>query len=383
MGQGHVAGGERILLELLAETPPGEVVVCAPAGSDLAGQVSALGHGVADFSLPKLRHSPGPAYVAAYLRAVLAVRRTVRREHAEVVHAFLAFSMKVVAPVALATRTPALASVHEVTTARTIGPARARAQRLMATRFRRVTAVSRYVADALVASGYPPERVVVIHNGVARRSPPRPRAEARQALGLAPDALTYVLVGRLFHLKGHHVAIEALARLVGPGAGSGSAITDARLVIVGGPVEPGDEHYHQELRSLAGRLGVDGIVDFMGQRPDVEAFYDAADVVLVPSVEPDAFPTVVLEAGLAGRPVVVTDMGGGCEAVVHGRTGLVAPPEPGAFAGAMAQMADPDARHAMGAAAASHIATHFSRARFAAHMHEQWELVAGAQPVPG
>lgn len=54
--------------------------------------------------------------------------------------------------------------------------------------------------------------------------------------------------------------------------------------------------------------------------------FDIADVVLVPSIYPDPFPTVVLEAMQSGTPVISTCFGGACEAVSNDVTGIVINP---------------------------------------------------------
>jgi hypothetical protein len=77
------------------------------------------------------------------------LRRTLVVEDVAVVHAFLAVTSKVVAPAAWLTRTPAILSVHEITTPDSIGYARSRPQRIFAiSSFRRITAVSQFVADS-------------------------------------------------------------------------------------------------------------------------------------------------------------------------------------------------------------------------------------------
>jgi glycosyltransferase involved in cell wall biosynthesis len=58
----------------------------------------------------------------------------------------------------------------------------------------------------------------------------------------------------------------------------------------------------------------------------LRAAYQAADVVVVPSIYPDPFPTINIEAMACGKPVITTCFGGGREAVVDGVTGYVINP---------------------------------------------------------
>ncbi len=375
--QGDIGGAERVLLLLLSRVPLGEAVVCAPESSPLADAVRALGHPVRDLYLPKLTNARSLlAWVAEYARAVRSLAAVVRTENASVIHGFASFTIKVVAPVSVRTGVPAVIGVHEITTAAAIGPLRSRAQRLFGVLpVARFVAVSSYVADALVSAGYPPARVEVVHNGIERSSPRRSAAEARADLGLPADVVVFLVVARLSRWKGVHVAIDAMAeyrRAGGP---------PAALVIVGAAAEPRDELYAEELRSRADALGIGATVRFTGHQSDVEPYYDACDAVIVPSIEPDPFPTVVLEASLAGRPVLATALGGAREAVVDGRTGFVVDPDPASLGGAMVRAADPTWRAAAGDAARRHAEEHFTVDRFAESTRAVWRTVAEGGPA--
>ena len=369
-----MAGGERILLHLLAEVDPGEVVVCAPVASPLGEEVRALGHEMVDFAAPKLDRRAPAAFAGTTTRAVLTLGRAVRRQRLGVLHCFVASATKVVAPVAASTRTPALLSVHEITTPAAIGVVRSQVQRRLSTVYRRVTAVSAYVAGALVDSGYRADRVVVVHNGIARRRQPMAAGEARRRLGMGAG-LRFGVVGRLTRWKGHHVALEAFAAYCAAGG-------EGDLVVVGGPFEAGDEAYARQLHAMAAVAPLAGRVHFAGHQADTEPWYDALDGVVVPSIEPDPFPTVVLEAGLAGRPVAVSALGGGREAVVDGVTGIVCEPVPAALTAAFRRMADEQWRRRAGEAARAHVEDRFSRDRFASEVRAQWAAVRGAAQRP-
>ena len=102
----------------------------------------------------------------------------------------------------------------------------------------------------------------------------------------------------------------------------------------------------------------------LGRLPnaDVLALYAAADVVAVPSVIPDAFSRVVLEAMTAGRAVVATAVGGTPELIEDADSGLLVPRrDPPALAAAIARLLDEPALAArLGAAARRRVATRFA-----------------------
>jgi glycosyltransferase involved in cell wall biosynthesis len=172
-----------------------------------------------------------------------------------------------------------------------------------ASKARAVVGISDYVADELRAAGV--DRVCAVHvDGVV----------APVAVPTPPDAdgpLEVLAAGRLQEHKGFAVAIRAVAALRARGV-------DVRLTIVGwGP-------YEDALRRLAPE---DGVV-FAGRRSaeDMDTAFDAAAVVVVPTLTPEPFGRVAVEAFARGRPVIATAIGGLAEIVADGRTGALVPP---------------------------------------------------------
>ncbi|MEZ7895510.1 MAG: glycosyltransferase [Thauera sp.] len=158
--------------------------------------------------------------------------------------------------------------------------------------------VSQALADRIDEIAAPPYKPRVLRNGVdLDHFRPVDKAQARTRLGLPMEALVLLSVGNLIELKGHHLAIEAVARFPG-----------AHLVIVGqGPDR-------EALASLALRLGVQNRVTFAGyQAQDVLPFwYSAADMMLQCSSR-EGLANVLLECFACGTPVVATPLPGTAE----------------------------------------------------------------------
>jgi glycosyltransferase involved in cell wall biosynthesis len=142
-----------------------------------------------------------------------------------------------------------------------------------------------------------------------------------------------------------------------PGKGTEDLLTAAALVSPGRPdvtfVFVGDGRLSREASN----------VRCFGPLPnaDVLALYPLADMVVVPSVIPDALSRVILEAMWAGRPVVATRVGGTPELVVEGRNGLLVPrSDPPALSRAIASLLDDGTlRDALGAGARRHVEERF------------------------
>jgi glycosyltransferase involved in cell wall biosynthesis len=195
----------------------------------------------------------------------------------------------------------------------------------------------------------------LLHDGLAVTPRRAEHGAARAALDLPADAFVVAILGRISSWKGQDVLIRALAAMDGD---------DRSIALIAGDPWSGEEQRLADLHELARSVGVAGRVRFAGFRPDVENVYGAADVVAVPSTQPDPLPNAALEAAAAGCCVVAADHGGLPEILTDGETGrLVTPADPGALATALAGLRDDAAaRERLGAAAAADVRERFSAA---------------------
>jgi glycosyltransferase involved in cell wall biosynthesis len=97
-----------------------------------------------------------------------------------------------------------------------------------------------------------------------------------------------------------------------------------RLTIAGSPFSSRDHSYYQELIEKVARDGTGSQVLFTEWHADVRPLLEAADI-FVSSSSDEGLPGAIREAQAAGLPVVATDAGGTCEAVLDGATGLIVP----------------------------------------------------------
>jgi len=169
----------------------------------------------------------------------------------------------------------------------------------------------------------------------------------------APPADAVEDMRRRLDLEGRRVVL--FVGKLSPGKGVADFLAAARIVA---PACPGI------LFVLAGEGDVAATEPFIRHlgplaNRDVLALYPLADVVVVPSVIPDALSRVILEAMSSGRPVVATRVGGTPELVLDGKTGLlVERNDPGGLAEAVLAILRDDAlRDALGAAGRRHLET--------------------------
>ena len=157
-----------------------------------------------------------------------------------------------------------------------------------------------------------------------------PRAEAREALGLDAQAWVVGNVGRLHPDKDQATLLRGFAQAL-PMLPAG-----ARLAILGkGRLE-------DKLKAQAAELGIAGQVDFLGQVPDARRYFQAFDVFALSS-DHEPFGMVLLEAMVAGVPVLATACGGARE-VVEGVGMLFPLGDAGQLAQGLQHMAQLDAQ---------------------------------------
>lgn len=129
---------------------------------------------------------------------------------------------------------------------------------------------------------------------------------------IANKLFSCAIVGSLHAWKGQDEAIKALSEVVRRGV-------DAHLLVVG----DGDKRFTAALRKQVKDYGLEQRVTFSGYINDSMQFIQTADVTLVCS-KWEAFGRVIVEAMLAGKPVVATENSGGtAELIEEGKTGLL------------------------------------------------------------
>lgn len=177
-----------------------------------------------------------------------------------------------------------------------------------------------------------PSKITVLRNGVDTQLF-RPSAEIGK--GQAPRA---ICVARLDPVKDHGTLLYATRRIA-------DALPDLHLDLVG------DGPSRQEIERLTSDLLLTDKVALLGARDDVQSLLSRAAVFLMTSTS-EGISLTILEAMACGLPVVVTDVGGNREVVMHGETGLLVPPrDPVALAeAALTLLRDPSRRMAMGKA---------------------------------
>lgn len=304
-------------------------------------------------------HSKNPLVMAANVGRL---RKIIRDLNVDVVHACSR------APAWSAFRavqgTPAryITSCHA---AHTLGGALKRLYNSSIAKGERVIAVSHFLADYLEQNyAVNPQVVRVVHRGVAIEKfhpnsvSPERLVKISRAFRIPEGALVVLLPARLTRIKGHMFLLDALAQL---------QRKDIFCLFVGSEKDGGG--YRKELEAYIESKDMGGMTRIVTDCNDMPAAYMISTVVVCPSLVPEGFGRVPVEAQAMGRPVIATDHGGARETIVRDETGwLVGPGSVTELAKALNEAISLDARGRalLATRAMSHVANHFTNERMCA-----------------
>ncbi|WP_215761938.1 glycosyltransferase family 4 protein [Acetobacter sp. P1H12_c] len=236
----------------------------------------------------------------------------------------------------------------------------------------RVIAISRHIGERLAQEYHVgPDRLRVIPRGAdsAQFSPEAVSGQRVHRLSESwsiPAGVPVLLMpGRLTEWKGQRFLLEALARV------KQTTPQTPWICVFVGSCPPGNR-YAEDLVTYARTLGLTEQVRFAGHCQDMPAAMALATLVVIPSLRPEPFGRVVVEAQAMCRPVIVTAHGAALETVQHGMTGLSVPPgDVQALAETLAAVlhAPQEGLHAMGEAARATVL-----ARYTTHAMQQATL---------
>lgn len=187
-----------------------------------------------------------------------------------------------------------------------------------------VIAISHYVKSLMeqhFAKYYQAESVTVIQRGVdVDYFDPSAVKQGRiineaTRLALPDDRPVVMMPARPTAWKGHDILLRAVAKM---------PHKNFTLVLLG--ITGAKAKYYDQIESKVRQLGLESSVRLADKSNDMPAAMMLADVIVMPSVEPEPFGRVAIEAQAMGRPVVAFDHGGAVESITDGQTGYLAHP---------------------------------------------------------
>ncbi len=170
---------------------------------------------------------------------------------------------------------------------------------------------SEYVRQKAIAQEYPANNTTVIYPGAKVKN-------FQMCVLPNLDKLQIVYAGLLIDSKGTHTLIEALKIIEDENV-------DFECSLAG---DNTDKEYFNLLKQFVVKNGMDEKVKFLGylQREELINLYSSKNVIVFPSIGPEAFGISPVEGMAAGLTAISTGVGGGGEAIEHEVSGLIFPP---------------------------------------------------------
>jgi glycosyltransferase involved in cell wall biosynthesis len=163
----------------------------------------------------------------------------------------------------------------------------------------------------------PAERITVIQNGIDYSPYLEHEHTLTKELQLPTAAIVIGMVGRVHYWKGQSYFLKIAGQL--------HQKHPSLHFLLAGDAYPGYEYLYQEMQTQIETLQLSDVVHNLGFREDIPAVMQTIDLLLLPSQQPDPFPTVILEAMASAKPVIATQFGGAVEMIDAGITGDLMP----------------------------------------------------------
>lgn len=211
----------------------------------------------------------------------------------------------------------------------------------------------------------PADKIQVIYNGkdFLKYQTSVTAGQIRRELNIPDGHLVVTTIGRITEQKGYEYLIEAANILIKQ---QNRKVT---FLVVGKP-----EETFAKVKSLIQKYSLDKEVRLLGVRRDIADILAASDVFVLPSLW-EGLPNVLLEAMIAGVPVVATDIEPNREVIENNQTGLLVPPKnaPALTEAIMTIVDNPGAAAAFKEAAYQNVLQKFNKDRLVKEYEEFYQ----------
>lgn len=313
-------GADKILLEVVEniDRKTFEPIVILPEDGPLVSKMREAGAEVSVLPYPILRRKffniRGIGnYIFSYIRFSRRLKKIVNKENIRLVHVNTTAVLEGVW-LKLFTKAKIVWHVHEI---------------IMKPKFiyklicfliqhfsDQAVAVSDATKQRLIDSGIVDKmKVITIHNGISKDYPQNEPDYVRKSLSIPLDAVVIGMVGRVNAWKGQGDFLDAVDPIL-------RRNQNVHALLVGSAYQ-GEEAYEQKLFDKVASLDTKGRIHLCPFTEQIADYYAAFNIFVLPSIQPDPFPTVVLEAMSNSLPVVAYDHGGASEMIVDNETGYL------------------------------------------------------------
>ncbi len=171
---------------------------------------------------------------------------------------------------------------------------------------RKIIAVSNSTRDFWISKGVLQKKIQVINNGFNFKFSKKKK--------INENKIIFTNISRIIPYKGHLFLIELFNEIL-------KERKDLILQIVGDTL-PFYEVYLNELKLKVKEYKIEKNIFFLGFCSNIKSILSSSNFFIHTPVEPDPFPTVILEAIQSRTPVIFTDNGGASEILNQSQNGL-------------------------------------------------------------
>ena len=139
----------------------------------------------------------------------------------------------------------------------------------------------------------------------------------RNQYQVKPDAIVIGMFARIIYMKGQMELTKAVLQLL-------DSREDLICMFVGNESD-GDLEYLSQVKGLIADNGCSDKFIFTGYQKNIQAYYNATDIVVHPSIEDEAFGRVIIESWAARKPIIATDIAASVELIDDDKTGIIVP----------------------------------------------------------
>ena len=272
--------------------------------------------GAKHFTLPVNKKNP-----VSWQFTKIKLQKILKGENVDIVHVRSRVPAWVGLPVAKVLAIPTVSTIHGKFEAYNLLKRAYNKQMLKADEIIAISKFTKSVIERQFPKLLPNISLNVIHRGVDTSvfnpinvTQQRIINEAER-IGLPDDLPVVMLPARPSSWKGHLILLRALARL--------EDLQVAIVLLGAGDFNTG---YAEMLEKTSVELGLGANVRITTSSRDMPAALMLADVVVMPSIHPEPFGRIAIEAQAMGRPVIAFDHGGARETILEGKTGWLAKP---------------------------------------------------------
>ncbi|TBX71232.1 glycosyltransferase family 1 protein [Flavobacterium silvisoli] len=197
-------------------------------------------------------------------------------------------------------------------------------------------------------------------------------AVRKEFLQVSKEQIVIGLVGRINSWKGQQLLLKAFHLIA-------DKFPQTQLVFIGS-APPNQEFFELDLKAKISEFQLNQRVTIIPFREDIWKFWEAIDIAVVPSTEPEPFGMVAIEAMLAKKPVIAANHGGLTEIVLPEETGLLFEPRNSEkLAEALTILiSDADKRTSFGLKGRERVHLHFSLEKHVSQFEAVFESLIGS-----